>query len=114
MHVTAPGWAAFTVMPKLGPLTRAAGRVPTLRGFIDVAATPGAVDVAVPCGARATLCAPRAAADAAHATAAAFALTIDGVEVAAVERAGHLCAAAPVGCGAGGARRAVRAHVRVS
>jgi len=92
------------VMPKLGPLTRAAGTIPTLRGFINVTAGPGALDVAVPCNTAATLCSPRSAADAPpRLTAAAFALTIDGEEVAAVERAGHLCALKPVGCGAGGA-----------
>jgi alpha-L-rhamnosidase len=110
---TAPGWAAFTVMPKLGPLTRARGTIPTLRGFVNVTVGPGALDVAVPCNSAATLCSPRAAADApTPLTTAAFALSIDGVEVAAVERAGHLCAAAPVGCGAGGAPRAVRARAR--
>ena len=114
IHETAPGWAAFTVMPKLGPLTSATGTVPTLRGYINVTAGPGAVDVAVPCNTAATLCTPRAAADAERLTAAAFALTIDGVEVAAVERAGHLCTAAPVGCGAGGAPRAVRAPRRAA
>jgi hypothetical protein len=106
---TAPGWAAFTVMPKLGPLTRAAGTIPTLRGFINLTASPGALDVAVPCSTAATLCSPRAAADAPpRLTAAAFALTIDGEEFAAVERAGHLCAKKPVGCGAGGAPRQLR------
>ena len=68
----------------------------SLRGFVNVTVGPGALDVAVPCNSAATLCSPRAAADApTPLTTAAFALSIDGVEVAAVERAGHLCAAAP-------------------
>ncbi len=112
---TAPGWAAFTVMPKLGPLTRVAGTIPTLRGFINLTAGPGTLDVAVPCNTAATLCSPRAATDAPpRLTTAAFALTIDGEEVVAVERAGHLCAAAPLGCGAGGAPRAVRTRARAA
>jgi hypothetical protein len=137
VHQTAPAFANFTVVPKLGPLARASGVVPTIRGFINVTATAatGAVDVTVPCGALATLCTPRSAADnyggrsssnsssssssKAHRddnnhglTTAAFALTIDDAEVDAVELAGHLCASQPVGCGAGGAPRRVRVHAR--
>lgn len=114
VHETAPGWAAFTVMPKLGPLTRANGKVPTLRGFITVTATPGALDIEVPCNTAATLCTPRSSADEVRLSSAAFALTLDGVEVVAHERAGHLCTAQPVGCGAGGVPRALRTQARHS
>jgi hypothetical protein len=91
---------------------RVSGVVPTLRGFINVTAAPGAADVTVPCGMRATLCTPRSSSDTVRLTAAAFALTLDGAEVAAVESAGHLCTAAPVGCGAGGAPRVLRTRAR--
>jgi hypothetical protein len=112
VHVTAPGWASFTITPKLGSLTRAAGTVPTLRGFIAVNATLTSLDVAVPCGAAATLCTPRAAALPRLALGS-TALSLDGADVAAVERKGHLCLAAPVGCGKGGAPRELRWAARV-
>jgi alpha-L-rhamnosidase len=114
VHNTAPGWAQFIVMPKLGPLQFAVGQVPNLRGFVTVNATAGwGVEVGVPCGAAATLCTPRSAADGARPLATAdFALLLDGEEVAAVERAGHLCLEKPVGCGAGGAPRQLRAQRR--
>ena len=114
VHNTAPGWAQFTVMPKLGPLKFAVGQVPSLRGFVTVNATAGwGVEVGVPCGAAATLCTPRSAADGARRlTTADFALALDGAEVRAVERAGHLCTAQPVGCGAAGAPRQLRAQRR--
>jgi Bacterial alpha-L-rhamnosidase C-terminal domain len=112
VHVTEPGWGAFSVTPKLGPLQRVSGVVPTLRGFINVTASPGAADVTVPCGTRATLCTPRSAADTVRLSTAAWALTLDGEEVQAEERAGHLCTALPVGCGVAGAPRAVRVRAR--
>jgi len=113
---TAPGWATFTVKPKLGGLTSAAITVPTLRGLINVTAGPGALDVAVPCNTAATLCLPRAAADAgALLTPASAALLLDGAEVpAAASGDGHLCLAAAVGCGAGGAPRSLRAAARAA
>ena len=114
VHQTSPAFADFSVVPKLGSLTRASGVVPSIRGFINVTATPGAVDVTVPCGARATLCSPRATTDTVRLTTAAFALTIDDAEVDAIERSGHLCATAPVGCGAAGAPRRVRVHARAA
>lgn len=105
VHQTAPAFANFSIVPKLGPLQRASGVVPCLRGFINVTATPGALDVAVPCGTRATLCAPRSSRDMWPANAA---LELDGDRVDFVMRSGHFCAAEPVGCGAGGAHRRLR------
>ena len=114
LHNTAPGWAQFTVMPKLGPLAFAVGRVPNLRGFVSVNATAGVgVEVGVPCGAAATLCTPRSSRDdAQRLNSADFALLLDGQEVLAEERAGHLCTVQPVGCGAGGAPRSLRTQRR--
>ena len=113
VHETSPGWATFLVAPKLGTLTHAAGTVPTIRGFINVTATPGAVDVHVPCNSRARLCAPRSAADTGPFTAAAFTLLLDGVEVAAPTlEGGHLCVPDDLGCGAHGAPRQLRVQPR--
>lgn len=109
IHQTAPAWSAFTIIPKLGSLTRASGTVPTLRGFINVSATPTSLDVHVPCSTSATLCTPRAAGVAARVDASTR-LFVDNAPVAFVERAGHLCTVEPVGCGAGGAPRRLRAH----
>jgi hypothetical protein len=118
VHQTAPGWAAFTVKPKLGPLTHASITVPTLRGYINVtvpaaaAAGAGEVHVQVPCSCRATLCSPRSALDGSSPlrTALTHTLLLDGQPVPFTAAAGHLCTAEPVGCGAGGAHRIVRAQ----
>jgi hypothetical protein len=110
IHVTEPGWAAFIVKPKLGPLQTITIRTPTIRGYINVTATPLALDVAVPCNARATLCAPRSASDGGALTAATHALLLNGEEVdAPLESGGHLCLPAEVGCGAAGAEWRLRA-----
>lgn len=82
-------------------------------GYINVTATPGAVDVAVPCNSRALLCAPRAAADPEPFSPQAYALLLDGVEAPGARLdGGHLCLAEPVGCGAAGAARQLRVQSR--
>ena len=101
-----------------GNLTSANGTVPTIRGFIHVAAKPGAVDIAVPCTVAATLCIPRSTYDDAATKNGVYSvethrLVLDGAEVKAVDSAGgHLCAAAPVSCKAKGAMRLLRAEAR--
>ena len=115
VHQTAPAFATFLVKPKLGPLTSAQGTVPTLRGYINVTASVGgAVDVQVPCNSWATLCTSRSAADGSLLrTPADHLLLLDGREEPAVSMGdGHLCMARPVGCGKGGAPRALRAQRR--
>jgi hypothetical protein len=117
VHQTAPGFQTLTVMPKLGGLQHAAMTVPTLRGPVAVkaAAAPAALEVAVPCGSAATLCLPRSARDGGMAlTPQSHRLLLDGVEVAAVATAGHLCTARGVSCGAGGAARSLAAHPRTN
>lgn len=134
VHELAPAWASFLVKPKLGPLTSASGVVPTsacagaydngapqympfprfaVLGFINVTATPGSVDVAVPCNSRAFLCAPRAAADPEPFAPEAYALLLDGKEVVDAQlQGGHLCLPQPIGCGAAGAARQLRVQPR--
>ena len=110
VHQTAPGYAEFTVKPKLGGLAHGSITVPTIRGYINVTASAGSVDVEVPCNAAATLCLPRSARDnGVLYTTATHHLLLDGAKVNAVTRGKHLCGAAPVGCGAGGAARTLRA-----
>ena len=92
---TGVAWSTFTVKPLLASkLTFVNATVPTIRGPIVVAATPGAVAVTVPCNTQARLCVQSGAA------AEATALLLDGVEVAAMNTEQHLCTAAPVGCAA--------------
>jgi len=110
IHQTEPGFASYTVKPKLGALGHVAGTVPTLRGYINVTATPGTVKVDVPCNSGATLCLPRSAQDGTLYTPRTHRLLLDGLEVAAVANGGHLCAAAPIGCGANGATRELTAR----
>jgi hypothetical protein len=112
VHQTAPSFATFLVKPKLGSLTFANFTQPSIRGFITVSATPGAVNVSVPCNTAATLCIPRSASDAGLFTPTAHALLLDGVEAIAIASGGHLCLAEPVGCGAAGAPRALLAKPR--
>jgi len=113
VHQTSPAFASFVVTPKLGSLAFANGTVPTLRGFISVSASPGAVDVAVPCNSRATLCAPRSARDEGGFAAATHALLLGGEEVqGAVVRGGHLCMPREVGCGAAGRAWELRVRAR--
>jgi hypothetical protein len=105
VHQTAPGWSSFTVKPKLGGLLHASITVPTLRGYINVTAEPGAVAVGVPCNTIATLCVPRSAQDATLYTPETHLLLLDGIEVSAVATGTHLCASEPLGCGPAGAPR---------
>ena len=105
VHQTAPAFSNFSVVPKLGPLQRASGVVPCIRGFINITATPGALDIAVPCGSRASICAPRSSYDAWTPTAV---LHLDDEPVSFVMREGHFCAKEPVGCGIAGAHRRLR------
>ena len=53
---TAPAFATFSVKPRLGGMAFANGRVPTLKGFIDVNATKTSTVVGVPCNTAAKLC----------------------------------------------------------
>lgn len=113
VHQTSPTYATFTVKPKLGGLKHGAITVPTLRGYINVTAGPGSVDVEVPCNSAATLCLPRSASDNGilyHPDT--HTLMLDGVKVDAVASGKHLCAAAPLGCGVGGVARSLRAQPR--
>lgn len=113
VHQTAPGFATFTIKPKLGSLTHAAITVPSLRGYINVTAGPSTLEVGVPCNTAATLCVPRSTADAGvRFTPASHRLLLDGAAVVAVADGGHLCAAAPIGCGADGATRVLAAQLR--
>ena len=111
IHQTAPGFASFTVKPKLGPLQHAAITVPTLRGYINATATPGQLRVQVPCNTLATLCTPRSA-GAQLLAPSTHVLLLDGAPVAASGAAGHLCTAAPVSCGAGGLHRTLASQPR--
>ena len=112
IHQTAPTFATFVVAPKIGSLTSANITMPTIRGFISVSAKPNAVNVTVPCNTQATLCAPRSSFDAGTFTPQTHTLLLDGTEVPAVARGGHLCLGAPVGCGASGAPHELRVMPR--
>jgi alpha-L-rhamnosidase len=113
VHQTAPGWANFTVKPKIGSLKHVTATVPSIRGFINVTARPGAVEVGVPCNAHATLCVPRSAQEqGALFTPESHQLLLDGREVPAIATGGHLCAAQTLGCGAGGLARHLSAQQR--
>ena len=113
VHQTAPAWANFTVKPKIGSLKHATATVPTIRGFINVTARPGAVEVGVPCNTHAILCVPRSAQErGALFTPASHQLLLDGHEVLAIAAGGHLCAAQPLGCGANGSARRLSAQKR--
>ena len=112
VHQTAPGFATFTVKPKLGSLAHATITVPTLRGYINVTATPTTVEVGVPCNTRASLCLPRSSAGA-RLTLESHVLLVDGAAVEAVLQGEHLCAARELGCGMGGAPRKLSAEQRV-
>lgn len=103
---TAPAFATFTVKPRIGTMSHASGRVPTLKGYIDVNATRAATRVAVPCNTEATLCVLHRAGSPAAAAAAASTALLDGAAATGLRVEGpHLCTAVPVGCGAGGSAR---------
>merc|ERR1712217_187620 len=111
VHQTAPAFAKFTVKPKIGSLKHASITVPTLRGYINVTAAPGAIEVGVPCNTLATLCIPRSASDANFGLSpATHRLILDDKDVDAVLSGAHLCAESTVSCGAGGAPRRLRAE----
>ena len=127
IHQTAPGWANFTMKPKLGGLQHANITVPTLTGYISASATPTRLEVNVPCNSVAKLCLPRSASDTAKRIANADGLAsteqlqampvqtelwLDGAKVESVVDGGHLCThdSVAVGCGAGGAPRVLTAH----
>jgi alpha-L-rhamnosidase len=110
VHVTSPGWATFTTKPKLGSLNHAEITVPTIRGYINVTAAPGSVEVNVPCNTMASLCLPRSAKDSALTNGKMFttdthSLVLDGKVVVATMSGGHMCASEPVSCGKAGAAR---------
>ena len=104
IHQTAPTWASFTVRPLLATLRWANITVPTIRGPIIVHATHHSVTTTVPCTAAATLCIYRGGGGAAGGSGGGGErrLFLDGNTVAAVRaEGGFLCAAEPIGCGAG-------------
>jgi len=112
IHQTSPAWKTFTVKPKMGSLTSASIKVPTIRGFITVTAKAGeSVEVEVPCGSQATLCFPRSSLDAdSYPTTLNSRLILDDLEVPAFDEGGHLCTRQWVGCGASGSSRRLRAE----
>lgn len=113
LHQTAPAFASFTVKPKIASLEHLRLTVPTIRGYVNITAGPGALDVQVPCNSLATLCLPRSSRDVSVFSPETHRLLLDETEVAAQAVAGHLCATHPVGCGVAGAPRALRAERRV-
>jgi len=115
VHQTAPGFATFTVKPKLGALAHAEVTVPTLRGYVSVTAAPTSLKVDVPCNTIATLCLPRSSQDSLLAMAPeTTVLLLDDHEVPATADAGHLCAQNAVSCGNGGAPRVLVARPRIT
>jgi len=112
VHQTSAGWGSFQVKPKLGGLTHASVTIPTIRGHINVSATPGALSVHLPCNSRAALCLPRTAQDEGLLSPQSTVLLLDGEETHAVMSGGHLCASRVVGCGAAGAARRLTAQPR--
>jgi len=115
VHQTSPAFATFTVKPKIGSLTHASITVPTIRGYIIVTASPGAVEVDVPCNSIATLCVPRAEKDSGQLfTPQTHRLMLDGSEVVSVVSGEHLCASQGVSCGKSGEARQLRAQSRTN
>ena len=88
-------WSEFVVQPRLATLRFANLTLPTIRGAISVAATPGRLSVDVPCNTRATLCVmpPGDGAEPAR-------LLLDGESVPFVVSGRHICTASAVGCAA--------------
>jgi len=113
VHQLSPGFASFSVKPKLGGLTSASITVPCLRGYINVTAGPnGALDVGVPCNTRAILCTPRSSHDLTVLSNETHFLLLDGKVTPAMNSGGHLCLSEPVGCGASGTARVLRTRLR--
>jgi len=106
---TAPAFGSFTVKPRIGSLTKASIRVPTLRGPIAVDANKTHTVVGVPCGSTARLCLAHHMDVTDTAGIGRLTLLLDGMGVSGerltLDVAGrHLCAEA-VGCGAGDSQR---------
>ena len=104
-------------------------KLPTLYGFINITASKGQTRVNVPCNTLATVCVmpprttvttgttgttgtsihPARTGTALNRAGRGFVtLVLDGTPVSAVVDGLHLCAAEPVGCGAGGVDRVLR------
>lgn len=101
---TSPTFATFTVKPRLGSMSHAAIKVPTLRGHIEAGVNATHTVVSVPCNTAASLCVRHEVG-----VEAAYGLTLllDGAAVATpTVEPYHLCAE-NVGCGAGGKARVV-------
>ena len=107
---TEPAFASFTVKPRIGSMAFASGRVPTLMGYVEVAANRTHTEVAVPCNTAAKVCVlhREPSAEAAEART----VLLDGVAVLPHGKHGvevdrlHVCVAG-VGCGAAGATRSL-------
>ena len=113
VHQMSPSFSSFLVQPKLGPLKSINGTIPTIRGFISVSSTPGAVDVSVPCNSKATLCLPRSAYDDGLYSTATHTLILDENEVLdAVMLGDHLCMPREVSCGSAGEPRRLRFRLK--
>ncbi len=105
---TSPGYQTFEVKPRLGDLSHATVKVPTLYGFINVTASPNRVAVALPCNTIAKACVLSPAASAPAQNPIHVRLTVDSEEVEPVYEGMHVCAPS-LGCGAGGRHRLVEA-----
>ena len=81
------------------------------RGYIDVTATLTTLAVNVPCNTVARLCLLRLQMDTVRrgGGAASTALALDDVVVDSIVGGGHMCTRAPIGCGANGDPRIIRA-----
>ena len=99
---TAPAWATFTVKPLLASrLEFVNATVPTIRGPIVVAATPGRLSVSIPCNTQAVLCVQHAHTDDdGDNNRSVGLLLLDGAAVGVTRTEQHLCTAPPVGCSA--------------
>jgi alpha-L-rhamnosidase len=107
---TSPGYASFTVRPRLGGLKHASIKLPTLFGFINATATPTSLSLNVPCNtlAKACLILPAGQRVDYHGELGREPLPrlmMDGNPVAAVREGWHLCTETPVSCGTRGADR---------
>lgn len=109
LQQTAPTFASFTVKPKLGSLSHANITVPTIRGFIEVSAGPGWLNVNVPCNSVASLCLPRTSLDHPNLHSSSTTLLLDFKPVDSDVVGGQLCVREPVGCGTLGSARILRA-----
>ncbi len=106
IHQTSPGYQTFEVKPRLGDLSHATVKIPTLYGFINVTASPNQLAVALPCNSIAKACVLSPAASATTRDRIQLRLTVDSEEVEPVYEGMHVCALS-LGCGAGGRPRLV-------